>query len=281
LTTLILVTAAAAGAYLVLSIAVTYLVQQFPRRPLKDPPDWGRVKDARIPTVGGGRLEVWRIEPEGPSHGIVVFAHGWGRNRDRMVPRARLFARWGYTVVIHSARDHGGSSPKCCMHAARFAEDIEAVLDWVGRPVILYGHSAGSAGAIIAADHRPHDVRLLFLEGVYADTKEALKRLYYWFNPLFGLAFANLIVFWMDLFYGGRLKDYSPEQIAPRIQVPVMLIHGEKDGRFPPSYAERVRRHLPHDNTSLYIAPGVGHSDSSRTPGYPHAVKAFLDRYDG
>ncbi len=61
-----------------------------------------------------------------------------------MVPRARMFARLGFTTVIHSARDHGNSSPKKFMNAVKFAEDIEAVIKWVGEPVRLYGHSESS-----------------------------------------------------------------------------------------------------------------------------------------
>ena len=137
--------------YLVLTLLLTFAVQQYPRKPVVDTPDWGHVTDTFIPAVDGGSLEVWRIDPEGESRGIVVLAHGWSRNRDRMVPRARMFARFGFTTVIHSARDHGNSSPRKFMNAAKFAEDIAAVLEWVGEPVILYGHSAGSAGAIIAA----------------------------------------------------------------------------------------------------------------------------------
>jgi hypothetical protein len=29
----------------------------------------------------------------------------------------------------------------------------------------------------------------------------------------------------------------------------------------------------------LYVAQGVGHSDSSKTAGYPKAVRSFIDRY--
>jgi hypothetical protein len=96
--------------YLLLSLIFTYVVQQLPRKPVTDPPDWGRIIDAKIPAIEGGVLEVWRIEPQSPSRGLVVLAHGWSRNRDRMVSRARIFARWGFTTVLHSARDHGGSS---------------------------------------------------------------------------------------------------------------------------------------------------------------------------
>ena len=116
-----------ASLYGLVTLLLTYLVQQYPRKPVHDPPDWGR--------------------PDGPSSGTVLFMHGWGRNRDRMVARARLFAGWGFTAVIHSARDHGHSSPSPMMNIMKFAQDIETVLNWLDEPVILYGHSAGAAGA--------------------------------------------------------------------------------------------------------------------------------------
>ena len=86
-------------AYLLLSLYFTYLVHQIPRRPVKDFPDWGHVTDTKIPTVDGGMLEIWRIEPEDQSRGIVVLAHGWSRNRGRMVSRARVFGEMGFTTV--------------------------------------------------------------------------------------------------------------------------------------------------------------------------------------
>ena len=149
--------------YLLLTLLLSFIVQRIPRNAIKDEPDWGRVMDTRIPAVDGGSLEVWRVEPEGESCGIVVFAHGWGRNRDRMVYRARLFAELGFTTVMHSARDHGGSSKSRAVTALKFAEDIEAVLRWINEPVSLYGHSAGAAGAIIAAHRNPEKIKRLFL----------------------------------------------------------------------------------------------------------------------
>ncbi|MGD9411938.1 MAG: alpha/beta hydrolase, partial [Desulfobacterales bacterium] len=64
------------GLYLLFTLICTYFVQQLPRKPVTDPPDWGRIIDTKIPTIDGGNLEVWRIEPESPSKGVVVLAHG-------------------------------------------------------------------------------------------------------------------------------------------------------------------------------------------------------------
>ncbi len=265
--------------YLLLTLVCTYLVQQLPRKPVSDLPDWGRVDDTKIAAIDGGMLEVWRIAPDGPSKGLVVFVHGWGRNRDRMVSRARIFGRWGFTTVLHSARDHGGSSRRRFMSAVRFAEDIEAVQKWLGQPIILYGHSAGSAGAIIAASRNQDTVRLLLLEASYAYTREALLSLYRWFNPFFGICFGPMIIFWMNLFYGNKLDSVSPACLASGITIPVMLIHGEKDRRFPLAFALTLKRSFTAGQASLYVAEGAGHSDSSRTPGYAAAVKSFLDRH--
>ena len=267
------------GLYLLLSLIFSYLVQQLPRKPVTDPPDWGRVIDAKIPAVDGGVLEVWRIEPQGPERGLIVLAHGWSRNRDRMVSRARIFARWGFTTVLHSARDHGGSSRCRFMNAVKFAEDIESVIKWLDQPVILYGHSIGSAGAIIAASRNPGKIRILFMEGSYAYTREALLSLYRWVNPFFGICFGPMILFWLNLFYGNRLDTVSPARLAQNISIPVMLIHGKEDRRFPLSFALELKRSFAPDQAELYVAEGAGHSDSSQTKGYTAAVRSFLDRH--
>jgi uncharacterized protein len=265
--------------YFLLTIYLTYLVHQIPRRPIVDTPDWGHVTDARIPAAGGAFLEVWRVEPDGPSKGIILLAHGWSRNRDRMVFRARIFACLGFTTVMHSARDHGKSSPKRMMNAKLFAEDIEAVLNWVDEPVLLYGHSAGSAGAAIAASQNPDKIRLLFLEASYADTKESLQSLYRWVNPIFGRFFAPMVLIWMDAYYGFKLDTFSPSRLATDIKAPVMLIHGSDDDRFPISFAKRLKDSFRPGQAVLYIGIGAGHSDSSHTPGYADAVKNFLEKH--
>ncbi len=267
--------------YLVLSLVGLYLVQAMPRRPIVDPPDWGTVTDTRIPNGQGESLEVWRIEPETPSRGIVLLVHGWGRNRDRMVNRARLLGRWGYTTVIHSARDHGHSSPRRFMNAARFAEDIETVRSWIDEPAILYGHSAGAAGAILTASRNPAAFRALILEACYAETAPALLSLYRWVNWVFGVFFGPVILFWMQVFHRKRLKDFDPIALVPAVKIPTLIVHGEKDRRFPVAFAQRLYAQFPEGQAELFIAEGAGHSDSSLSEKYPGAVKQFFERHVG
>ena len=265
--------------YLLLTLVLTYLVLQLPRNPVEDEPDWGKVTDATIPTLEGGMLEVWRVDPEGPSRGIVVLAHGWGRNRGRMVNRGRVFGRLGFTTMMHSARDHGKSSPHRFMCAPRFAEDIEAVLRWAAEPVLLYGHSIGAAAAVIAASRNPGRVKLLFLEGCYARTREALLSLYRSYNWVFGVFFAPMVVLWMEIFWKWALEKVSPVRLAAEIDCPVLIIHGEKDENFPLHHAWRLRDSFPPGRAETFVAAGSDHSSSSLDPGYPIVVESFVNRH--
>ena len=251
---------------------------QIPRRPVHEPPDWGTVTDTKIPTPDGRNLEVWRIEPDGPSKGIVLLAHGWGRNRDRMINRARIFGKRGYTTVVHSARDHGGSTPHPMMNGGTFGEDIETVLDWIGEPVILYGHSAGAVGAALAARRRQDMVTMLCLEGSFAYTAPGLKALYYSTNHLFGFLFARMIIFWFIYLYRFPLHAASPALQAPHIQVPVLIIHGEEDQRFPVEFGKTLHAAFKPGQADLFIAPGADHSNSSYQEGYEEALDKFLTR---
>lgn len=271
-------TALAVG-YLILTLFLAYLVHQIPRRPVRDRPDWGEIKDKQIPAADGGMLETWIVEPNKPSRGTVLLAHGWSRNRDRMTARARVFGKMGFKTVFHSARDHGDSTPNRSMNAFRFSEDIEAVLNWLDEPVLLYGHSAGAAGAILAASRNPDRIRLLFLEGCYARTKEGLRSLYRGVNPVFGWVLGPMIVLWMDIYYRFQMDAVSPVRLAQGIPIPVLIIHGEKDQSFPLHHAWRLRDAFPGGGAELFVAKGSSHSNSSLDAGYPAAIKSFVFRH--
>ena len=88
-----------------------------------------------------------------------------------------------------------------------------------------------------------------------------------------------MILFWLNFFYDNKLDTVSPARLAEDINIPVMLIHGEKDRRFPLAFALKLKHSFASDQVELYVAEGAGHSGSSRTPGYEEAIRSFLDRH--
>lgn len=270
---------AVATSYLLVTLFFAYLVHRIPRSQVKDPPDWGKLVDTRVSSVDGGFLEVWKVEPDAQSRGTIVLVHGWGRNRDSMVSRARMFGELGFTTVMYSSRDHGGSTAYRFMNPFRFAEDVESLLEWVHEPVLLYGHSVGAAAALIAAERNPRSVRLLFLEACYARTKEGIRSLHRSYNRFLGVVFSPMVVTWMDIFYGFKMDAISPERLAANVDIPTLIIHGEEDQGFPLHYAWRVRDSFPAGRAEFFVGKGADHSSSSLTPEYPIAIRSFVERH--
>ncbi|MBW1988275.1 MAG: alpha/beta fold hydrolase [Deltaproteobacteria bacterium] len=265
---------AAVCAYVLLSLAGAVALHRLPREPVRDAPGWGCVQDLVIPAAGKGYLELWRVIPEKPLPLTAVFVHGLTRNRDMMTPRARVFGALGATTVMASARDHGGSSPHALMDVNRLAEDVDTVVSWVGEPVILYGHSAGAGAAMLFASRRPDMVRALVLESAYPYPWRAFVRFMASTNPVAGRVFGPGVVAWMEILHQGSLARSSPLRLAGELSMPVLLIHGDEDEKFPLSWARRLKRAFPR--ACLFVARGAGHADCPRAPGYEAAVRSFL-----
>jgi len=273
---MILWLALVALAYLLVTLAAAVAAHRLPRNPVDDPPDWGRVQDFLLPARGGGFLEVWKVVPKNAGPHVAVLVHGLTRNRDMMTPRARLFGAMGLTTVMASARDHGGSSPNAWMDVGKVAEDVLAVLDWVGKPVVLYGHSAGAGAAVLAAARRPGAVRLLILESAYPFGRKALFKFYRSVAPVAGLILGPGMVFWMEVFHRRALGKNNPARLARALDMPVLLLHGDQDEKFPLEWASELQEAFSPGQAALFTARGAGHSDVPEAPGFAEALATFV-----
>ena len=271
-----------------LSIILT--LAKLPRDTLPDTPDWGSIKEYRIPTRRNKTLECWVITPNHNGRGdnsrnptdnkhAIILLHGWGRSRGRMVSRARIYGRHGYTTILFSARDHGGSDKELTgMSIIRFSQDLDACINWWGKPVIINGHSIGAGAALLVGAQNP------LVKAIIADTppyafpfnfqhiyRPALKKL----TPLFlpGIKLLTLYAF-------RRIHSayYSPAEIAPLIKVPTLIIHGKKDEIFPHEYSQLLQSQI-HDS-SLWTPEDGTHSNLELLPEYEQIICNFLNQND-
>jgi pimeloyl-ACP methyl ester carboxylesterase len=101
----------------------------------------------------------------GPASGPpLVLLHGVGRKGADFLPLVPALAtRWHLHLIDH--RGHGGSGRATDKyHVLDHADDALAVLAWLGRPAVLFGHSLGALVAAAAAAKRPELVRAVILE---------------------------------------------------------------------------------------------------------------------
>lgn len=266
-------------AYFILTYSVALLLANLPRRSVNDVPDWGIMEDIRISTVKGKELECWVVFPKEKNDinkPAIILVHGWGRNRGRMVSRARIYGKHGYTTILISVRDHGKSDKEITgMSILKFTQDLNSCVTWWGKPVIITGHSIGAGASLIVAAQNP------LVKGVIAEAPPCafLQHLIYvykpilkWTTPLF-LPGIKVITF--IKFRNHSKQEFSPLDAAPRISVPTLLIHGKDDAILPYEHTYDLQKAIKH--SQLWIPDGIDHYNIEEHPDYTNRVISFIE----
>jgi len=172
---LLVLTALTLGARLLFPL-ILHAVYRAPRVVERDTPARLQLpfQEHRLPGPRGRRL------PHADSRATLVVVHGWGANAAMMLPLAQPFHRAGLEVVLYDARNHGRSDGDGFSSLPRFAEDLEAALDWVQgeRPhhrVVVLGHSIGAAAAILSASRR-HEIDRVIAVSAFAHPRLVMNR---------------------------------------------------------------------------------------------------------
>jgi pimeloyl-ACP methyl ester carboxylesterase len=212
-----------------------------PRRPHRDSPAaWGLVaRSVQLPATGGKTLFAWFVPApgEGPAPAAVVM-HGWGANASLMLPAAAPLHAAGFAVLLIDARCHGDSDGEAFTSLPRFAEDIEAGMDWLqrqpcvdGRRLAVIGHSVGAGAALMSATRRP-DLRAVVSLSAFAHPREVMRR----FLGAARIPFPVLgwyVLRHVQRVIGARFDDIAPLTSMARALCPVLLVHGTDDKTVP------------------------------------------------
>ncbi|GAA2683659.1 MULTISPECIES: alpha/beta fold hydrolase [Actinosynnema] len=110
-------------------------------------------------TLDGGTLAYELTGDTGP---LVVLAHGMGDSRAAYRFTAPRLAAAGYRVAAVDLRGHGESSTGWPEHTrTAIAADLVALIEHLGGPAVLVGHSISGGAATIAAATAPELVTAL------------------------------------------------------------------------------------------------------------------------
>ncbi len=113
-----------------------------------------KTKKATV-TSRDGTIIAYEIVGDGPTVIIVLGALNARKSGAKL---AKLLASH-FSVISYDRRGRGDSTDTAPYSPEREVEDIEALIDALGEPCYLYGHSSGAAIVLQAASQLGHKVR--------------------------------------------------------------------------------------------------------------------------
>lgn len=238
-----------------------------------------------IPTANG-KLLAAQWMPAGqsvPQQGVAILMHGWGGNGSQLRSAADALQRQGWAVLLPDARSHGRSDADTFSSLPRFAEDLDACLDWLIRhhaertqdgghaQVVLLGHSLGASASLLCASRR-EEVSAVVSVSAFAHPEQVMRcwlaeyRIPFW--PI-----GWLVNRYIESVIGHRFDDIAPVHSIARVKAPVLLVHGREDDVVPLACAEQLK--AAAFNATLLVVPGQ-HDSFADEAGLNDQVLAWL-----
>jgi alpha-beta hydrolase superfamily lysophospholipase len=237
----------------------------------------------RIASTDGITLEAWQV-PNRAAKGLVLLFHGYAGCKADVLPEAKAFHAMGYALLLIDFRGSGGSDGEETSLGWREAEDVAAAVEFARRkqeelPLILYGHSMGSAAILRAlAVHDDLKPAAVILECPFDTLRHtAANRFGAMGLPAFPLA--DLLIFWGGVQQGFNPFRHNPAEYARYARCPVLFLHGANDPRVTREQAETIFQNVVGEK-EFQIFDGAGHGSlcTSCRDEWERSVSGFLTR---
>ena len=234
-----------------------------------------------IPAVDGSRMHALFLPAQGPQRATVLFLHGNAENLSSHIHAVSWLPAHGYAVLALDYRGYGRSPGAANVDSIH--EDAAAALAWlVARPVsdtgplIAYGQSLGGSVTLrlVAQASAAQRQRIA---AVVADSA---------FSSYRGIAREKLAQAWLTWPLQWPLSllvsdNYSAVYVVDRISpIPLLLIHGERDGVVGPGHAQRLYE-AASDPKALWLVPEGRHIDAVRRESVRTRLLEYLDAAAG
>lgn len=220
----------------------------------------------RLPADARPALEVWSIAA-GQSRGTAFLLHGYADCKASTLPEAKAFHELGWNVWLLDFAGSGGSDGHTTSIGYHEAADVVRLLraaEAVGmpRPYVLYGMSMGAAASVRAVAELGAKPDGVILASIFDRMTGAIGAR---FNAMGLPAWpsAQVLAFWGGAQQGMNALAWNPVDLAPKVHVPALVLHGADDTRAPVAMASNVVAKLAGP-AELALFAGAAHESLYR-----------------
>ena len=250
----------------------------------------GNLRDTTIKAWDGDRHHALYAFASHPTGKTAVLVHGYRDSSVGMLMLARMYASYGYNVLLPDLHAHGQSQGKDIRMGWLDRKDVE---QWIGvarhvfapgadtARIVVHGISMGAATTMcVSGDNTPAAVKCFVEDCGYTSAWQEfgyqLKQMFH--LPEFPVLY---IASWISSKrFGWNFKQASPLRQVARCTKPMLFIHGSND-TYVPTRMVYPLFHAKSGDKNMYMAAGSAHAESyhDHPTQYTRRVMGFVSQY--
>lgn len=180
--------------------------------------------------------------------GTVIVCHGYGGCKSSMLDKADEFLAMHYNVLLPDFMGCGDSEGDQCtigyFESAQVKSCYEFLVAQGEENIVLFGTSMGAVAIMKSLSEDSLKVTCAIIECPFGSMYETTCARF----DIMGmpsLPMAGLLVFWGGVENGFWAFEHNPTEYAKSIQVPVLLMYGEKDPKVSREEIDEIYANLP------------------------------------
>ncbi len=253
-----------AGIYVLLLAGIMWKQRSllyFPMRETMTPAAAGfaKAQALSLKTPDGESLVAWYV-PAANGKPLFLYFHGNAGGLSDRAQRFTLMTADGYGLLALSYRSYFGSTgtpTEAGLHTDAETAYAEAIrLGYPPDRIVPVGESLGTGVAVALAAQKP--VAALILDSPYTSILDVAEKTY-WMFP------TRLLM----------LDQYHSDRLIGGIHVPVLIVHGTRDGIIPFQFAKALFG-MANEPKEFIAVPGAGHLVLARPDVWPRVLQ-WLD----
>jgi hypothetical protein len=221
------------------------------------------ISEAWFSAADGVKLHGWFVPHPAPMATLLMCHGNAGNVSDRYEWLEMLHQRVPANIFIFDYRGFGRSAGEPTEEGCY--RDAGAALNWLAQrgnklPIIVHGHSLGSAVAVELAQRRPDQIAGLILESPFTNAADMAR-----------LMFGPIPAHWLT-----GMKWASDEKIAT-VAIPKLFLHGEHDSIIPLRLGKKLFATAAPPK-EFVVLPDADHNDTFVVGGelYYQKIHAFV-----
>ena len=189
---------------------------------------------------------------------LMIYFQGNAKNLQNFLDTHNMVLNWGYNVLVTDYRGFGKSNGTLSGQEKMYADadkiyDYAIQLGYKPENIILYGYSMGTSLAGYLASTKK--AKAVILESAYSSIPE---------------------INWVR----NKATSYelNTSGKAKKIDIPTLLIHGDKDDVITPDHSQRIFDNLKTNKKKRVVLENGGHGDLRKRPEYQKLINDFIDQ---